>query len=267
MDLEELANHVCDTKFFHFPWGHAHLGTVFGIELTKFMVLEVIAVLLMILMFVGLARRIRSGAAAKGFFWNALEVLVVFIRDDVARPAIGRHDADKFLPLLWNLFFFIVLCNLLGAVPWAGSPTAALPVTLALALITFGTVLATGMMKFGPGRYWLTLIPHMDLSPRMKIVMLPMIFVIEVFGLFIRHTVLAVRLLANMFGGHLVIAVIVSFIVATAQLFIVVWAGVAVTSLAAAAALTLLEIFFAFLQAYIFTFLAALFIGMSAHPH
>ncbi len=267
MDLEELADHVCDTAFFHFPWGHAHLGTLFGVQLTKFMVLEVIAAVLMILMFTGLARRIRSGAVAKGFFWNALEVLLVFIRDDVARPSIGKHDADRFLPLLWNLFFFILLCNMLGLFPWAGSPTAALPVTLALALITFAAVLVTGMIKFGPGGYWLTLIPKMELSGGMRVFMVPMIFVIEVFGLFIRHAVLAVRLLANMFAGHLVLAVIVSFIVASAQIFFVLWMGVTVASLAAATALMLLELFFAFLQAYIFTFLAALFIGMAAHPH
>ena len=154
-----------------------------------------------------------------------------------------------------------------GRAPWAGSPTASLAVTGALALITFATVLFTGMKKFGVGHYWLTLIPHMDLSPGLRVIMVPMIFVIEVFGLFIRHAVLAVRLLANMFAGHLVIAVIVSFIVAAANIFILLWAGVAVASLAAATALTLLELFFAFLQAYIFIFLSALFIGMAAHPH
>jgi F-type H+-transporting ATPase subunit a len=266
MDLEELANHVCDTPFFHFPWGHARLGKIFGLQLTKFMVLEVLIGLFMILVFTAMARRIKTGAAPKGLFANFFEVLIVFVRDDIARSAIGKHDADKFLPLIWNLFFFILFCNLFGALPWAGSPTASLSVTLTLALITIITVLGTGIIKFGPGRYWLTLIPHMDLSRGLKIVIVPMIFLIEVFGLGIRHAVLAVRLLANMFAGHLVIAVITSFIVATAGIFFL-WVGVTLTSLVAATALTLLEIFFAFLQAYIFTFLAALFIGMSVHPH
>ncbi len=162
MEIEELANHVADTMFFHFPWGRRDLGSVLGIQLTKFMVLELIAAGLMILMFTGLARRIKSGSPAKGPFWNGLELLLVFIRDEVARPSIGKHDADKYLPLLWNLFFFILLCNMLGLLPWAGSPTASLAVTAALALITFGTVLFTGMRKFGVGRYWLTLIPHME---------------------------------------------------------------------------------------------------------
>jgi F-type H+-transporting ATPase subunit a len=268
MELEELANHVCDTTFFHLPWaGHVHLGTFFGGQLTRFMILELIAVGLMFLMFRGLARRLESGTAVKGVFWNALELLVLFIRDEVARPAIGKHDADRYVPLLWNLFFFIVMCNLLGLFPYAGSPTASLAVTAALALITFGTVLFTGMKKFGVGGYWLTLIPHMDLPPALRFVMVPMIFVIEFFGLFIRHAVLAVRLLANMFAGHLVLAVIVSFIVMAAKVSVTLSAGVAVPSLAAAVALMMLELFFAFLQAYIFTFLSALFIGMTVHPH
>ncbi len=267
MEIEELGNHVADTTFFHTPLGHHNLGSVLGFQITKFEVLEVVAAALMILMFVGLARRIKSGSPAKGIFWNGLELLLVFIRDEVARPAIGKHDGDKYLPLLWNMFFFVLLCNMLGLFPWAGSPTASLAVTAALALITLVTVLGSGMMKFGVGRYWLTLIPHMDLSFGMKIVMVPMIFFIELFGLFIRHAVLAVRLLANMFAGHLVLAVIVSFIVMAANTFILISAGVTVASLAAAAAMTLLELFFAFLQAYIFTFLSALFIGTALHPH
>jgi F-type H+-transporting ATPase subunit a len=94
-----------------------------------------------------------------------------------------------------------------------------------------------------------------------------MLMVLEIVGLFIRHAVLAVRLLANMFAGHMVVAVVVSFIAATAGGFFVLWLGVTLGSLAAAAALSLLELFVAFLQAYIFAFLSALFIGMAVHQH
>jgi F-type H+-transporting ATPase subunit a len=267
MDLEEVADHVRDTDFFDFPWGRAHLWNVFGLQLTKFMVLEFVAGLLMVLIFVTLARRLRTGAAPKGLFWNFFEALLLFIRDDVARPSIGKHDADRFLPFLWTIFFFILFCNLLGILPWAGSPTGSLSVTAALALITFATVVGTGVTKFGGVGYLKSLVPHMDLPGAIGVVLVPMIFVIELFGLLIRHTVLAVRLLANMFAGHLVLAVIVSFIVASAQTFILLKLGIGITSILGAAALTLLELFVAFLQAYIFTFLSALFIGMSAHPH
>ena len=94
-----------------------------------------------------------------------------------------------------------------------------------------------------------------------------MMFGIEVVGLLIRHAVLAVRLLANMFAGHLVLAVIVGFIASTAQSALLLWAGVTISSVLGAAALTLLELFVAFLQAYVFAFLTALFIGMAVHPH
>ena len=117
MDLEELANHVCDTTFFHTSFGHVHLGTLFGIHITRFMVLELIAVALMFLMFRGLARRIEAGAARGVCFGTDWNCWCLFIRDEVARPSIGKHDADRYLPLLWNLFFFVLLCNLLGALP------------------------------------------------------------------------------------------------------------------------------------------------------
>ena len=131
MDLEELANHVCDAESIHLPWGHMTLGSFLGRPITKFMALEVLAMLLLFLMFGGLARRVESGKAVKGVFWNFLELLLLFIRDEVARPAIGKHDADRYLPLVWNIFFFVLMCNLLGLVPYGGSPTASLAVTAA----------------------------------------------------------------------------------------------------------------------------------------
>jgi F-type H+-transporting ATPase subunit a len=125
----------------------------------------------------------------------------------------------------------------------------------------------TGMQAHGMVGFWTGLVPHMDVPGPMALFLKPMLFAIEVLGLFIKHSVLAVRLLANMFAGHLVLAVIVSFIGATAHTFIVLWLGVTVGSLAGAVAISLLELFVAFLQAYIFTFLSALFIGMAIHQH
>ncbi len=268
MDYQELANHVCDGEAFHFPrqW-HVHMPSVLGFQLTKFMVLELVAAGLMIAVFMWMAKRVRNGGPPKGVLWNLLEVMLVYIRDEVARPSIGKHDANKYLPFLWNMFFFTLFCNLLGILPWSGSPTGSLAVTTALALITFSVVVGTGLGKFGPVGYLKSLVPHMDLPKPIAIVLLPMIFLIEFFGLFIRHAVLAVRLLANMFAGHMVLAVILSFIASTVQLGIVGWTGITVASVFASVALTLLELFVAFLQAYIFTFLSAIFIGMTVHPH
>jgi F-type H+-transporting ATPase subunit a len=268
LDLSELANHVRDSAEFHFPWGHRHLPQVLGFQVTKFMVLELIAAALMLVVFLALARRIRGGGPPKGLFWNFFEVMLVFIRDEVARPSIGKHDADRFLPFLWNMFFFILFCNLLGVLPWAGSPTGALTVTAALAGITFCAVVGTGIQRFGVGGFFKSLVPHMELSKTMAILLIPMIFFIELLGLLIRHAVLAVRLLANMFAGHLVLAVILGFIAAAAAHYVFLpWLGITTVSVLGSALLTLLELFVAFLQAYIFTFLSALFIGMAVHPH
>ena len=229
------------------------------------MVLELIAAVLMMLVFISLARRIRGGGPPKGLFWNFFEVMLVFIRDEVARPSIGKHDANRFLPFLWNMFFFILFCNLLGILPWAGSPTGSLMVTAALAVITFCAVVGTSVQKFGVAGFFKGLVPHMELPKAIAVFLVPMIFVIELAGLLIRHVVLAVRLLANMFAGHLVLAVILMFI--ATKIFFLAWLGITTASVVGSAALTLLELFVAFLQAYIFTFLSAIFIGMAVHPH
>lgn len=243
----------------------------FDLRVTKFMLLEVVAAVIVIFLFVRLARKMQEGKSPKGRLANMLESMLLFIRDQVARPAIGQHDADKFMPFLWTIFFFVLGCNLLGMVPWLGSPTGALATTGTLALITFGAVVGAGMSKMGPIGFWTGQVPHMDLPPVMSVTLKPMIFAIEVLGMFIKHFVLAVRLLANMMAGHLVLAVIVAFVGAIGasahSYFHPVFLGVSFASVAGATALSMLELFVAFLQAYIFTFLAALFIGMAVHPH
>lgn len=237
----------------------------FDLVLTKFMVLELIAAVLLVVVFGLLALRLRGGKAPNGLLTNLLESMLVFIRDKVARPAIGSHDADRFLPFLWTMFFFILACNLLGMIPWLGSPTGALATTGVMALITFGVVLSAGMSRYGFVGFLKAQVPHMDLPKPLAVMLVPLIFVLEIAGLFIRHFVLAVRLLANMLAGHVVLAVIVGFIAVTAESIL--WWGVTPASVLGAMALSLLELFVAFLQAYIFTFLSALFIGAALHAH
>lgn len=268
LNLDEIFGHVRDAPGFHFPFQtHWHLPTILGVQVTKFMVLELLAAVLMIALFIPLGRRIRNGEPPRGRLWNLMELLLVFLRDEVVRPSIGRKEGDRFLPFVWTIFFFVLFCNLLGMVPWAGSPTGALATTAALATMTFAAVLTAGMVSHGPVGFWTGMVPHMDLPPWLSVFLKPMLLVIEVAGLLIRHSVLAVRLLANMFAGHLVLAVILGFIAATAHTFILLWLGVTVGSLFGAVALSLLELFVAFLQAYIFAFLSALFIGMAIHQH
>ena len=241
-DPSELFGHVKDSNSFHFPGGvrapngrstperNSRLFDVAGyhyeFQLTKFMVLELVAAAMMLVLFLTLAWRIRGGRLPRGRLWNLFEVMLLFIRDKVARPAIGRKDADRFLPFFWTVFFFILFCNLLGLVPWAGSPTGSFSVTTALAVMALLTVVGAGMKRYGVVGFWTGLVPHMELPLVMAIFLKPMIFVIEVVGLFIKHFVLSVRLLANMFAGHLVLAVILGFIAATAGQHFAVWYGV-----------------------------------------
>jgi F-type H+-transporting ATPase subunit a len=269
-DPAKLAEHVQDVDYFELPFQtHISIPQPFEalglkLHLTKFMVLELAAALLMILIFVPLARRITNGESPRGRLCNMFEAMLLFVRDNMVRPAIG-HGADKYLPLVWTLFFFILFCNLLGLAPWAGSPTASLSVTAALAAIAFLITVGSGMARFGTVKFWLGLCPPMDLPKPMAVFIVPMILAIEVMSLFIKHTILAVRLLANMFAGHLVLAVILYFIVDTAASLI--WYGVAPISVLGITALDLLELLFAFIQAYIFAFLTVLFIGMAVHQH
>jgi F-type H+-transporting ATPase subunit a len=193
--------------------------------------------------------------------------MVVFIRDQVARPAIGQHDADKFVPLLLTFFFFILGLTLAGMVPWVGAPTGAWGVTFALAVVTFGTVIIFGMLRFGPVGFFANQVPSMDLPFPLGYVIKPVILAIELLGLVIKHVVLSVRLLANMVAGHLVLLAILLMAFSAQGAASSAWPVAAVISVLGTTAFSLLELFVAFLQAYIFTFLSALFIGAAVHHH
>ncbi len=241
-----------------------------GFCISRYMVLELVVAVLMAVIFIRLAAWARNGQRPRGTIWNLLEAMLVYIRDDVIRPSIGEHDADYYVPLLWTAFFFIAGCNLMGLFPWAGSPTAAFGVTLALAIVMFLTGLFMGVFKLG-GIGWIAhFVPHMDMSWPMKIVLWPFILILEILGTLIRHVVLGFRLLANMIAGHLVLASILGMIVAAAAA-VSVSAGmfwmVAIIAVIGSVLLSCLELFVAFLQAYVFVFLAALFIGASIHKH
>ena len=232
---------------------------------SKFMFNEVVVALILVGVFMWLAGKMRSGDKPKGRVWNLLEAFIVFIRDGVAKPTIGEHDYKRFMPFLLTLFFFILGLNLLGMIPFVGSSTGSLAVTAALALVTFIVVVGSGMQKMGAVGFLKAQVPHMDLPAGMDKLLVPLMFVIEIFGFLVKHGVLAIRLFANMFAGHLVLAIFMAFIgvVSTSALFYV----VSPVAIIASIALSLLELFVAFLQAYVFTFLASLFIGSAQHAH
>src|SRR5262245_48201192 len=239
---------------FHLPFG-----------LTRFKVLTLIAAVLIAIIFIPLARRARSGEPPRGGFWNAFEGILQFIRDKVAKPSIG-HDADTYVPFLWTMFLFILFCNLLGMFPFLGSPTASITVTGSLALIAFFMIHGGAVAKMGFGHYLKSYIPHIDVPFGMGYFLSPMIMLIEVMGNFIKAFVLAVRLFANMLAGHTVLAVILMFIVMAKDAAMFLFWPITAASVLGVVALSLLEFFVGFLQAFIFTFLTALFIGSALHP-
>ncbi len=238
-----------------------------GFCLSKFMAIELFVAIVLTLVFVWLGRRMKAGGPPRGRVWNMFEVLLLFIRDQVARPAIGKHDADRFVPLLWTVFLFILGCNLLGLVPWVGAPTGAFGTTFGLACVIFGTVIVFGIRQFGLIGFWKNLVPPMDLPLILAIPIVPMIFAIEVLGMCIRHAVLAIRLLANMVAGHLVILGILGLAFTLQAALSPNWWLAATIALTGSTLFYCLELFVAFLQAYIFTFLSALFIGAAIHHH
>lgn len=241
------------------------------LQLTKYMVLELIAAALVLAIYIPLARRMSSGAPPRGAWDNAFESLLTFIREDVAKPNLGEHEADKYVPLLWTMFLFVLFCNLLGMIPFLGSPTANIYVTGALALCSFVAMHGAAVAKMGPLHYLSSMWPHIEIGhgvvPQvMSFGLCAMIFAIELAGTFIKSGVLAVRLFANMFAGHMVLSMILLFIVMAANAGVVLWTLITVSSVLGVVALSLLELFVAFLQAYIFVFLTALFMGMALHP-
>jgi F-type H+-transporting ATPase subunit a len=285
--MDERGSWTLFTELFNEPV-KIHLGPpidIFGyhFQLTKFMVLEVIAAILIAAIFIPLCRRAARGGPPQGAFWNAFEILLTFIRNEVAKPTLTPHEShhgsehghhatnpddevDRYVPFLWTLFLFVLFCNLLGLFPFLGSPTASIWMTGAMALCSFVMMNGAAIAKMGFGPYVKSLWPPMDIPLGIAIFLKPMIFVIEVLGLVIKSGVLAVRLFANMFAGHMVLAMILFFIIMVGNQGMVLRAGVTIGSVLGVVALSLLELFVAFLQAYIFVFLTALFMGMALNP-
>jgi F-type H+-transporting ATPase subunit a len=329
----DLFHHAVDSTridtFESIGWGFSlpghddlpsFLQPLFPYGFTKFMLLELVAAALIIALVVPVVRRLRTGELPRGGWSNAVEGLLLFIRDEIARPSIpddhhehthpphtnhivGKpydpaeiahehaggaygvpgpdiephvpaHRADYYLPLLWTLFLFIMICNLLGLMPFSGSPTASLMVTGALALVAFIVAQAAGIANNGIKGYMKSFVPEVDQDDKIMKYLGPPIVVgitcIEVMSLFIRNFVLAVRLFANMVGGHTALFLVLLFIqmVGTAtdpraaHLF---W-PVTLGSIVLTTLMMMLELFVALLQAYVFVMLTAVYIGLLVAP-
>jgi F-type H+-transporting ATPase subunit a len=251
-------------------WPDLHLGS-FAINLTptKHVIFLVIAALLVFLTMKAagwaLARQ-RAGQAAPRGFAAAMEGLVLWVRNDIAIANIG-HDGAKYAPLVMTFFFFILYSNLLGLLPWGASPTGNLAVTGALAVITFLTVEIGGFIKLGPKGYLRTIFPKVEGlggpgAAVMSVAMAP----IEIIGKLVKPFALAVRLFGNMTAGHFVILSLFGIVFLFGHLGV--WSyGIAGATVLLVVGIMLLELFVAFLQAYVFALLSAVFIGLMQHEH
>lgn len=254
--------HVLDTRHWEFFHGNA---IDFNWPLSKYVVLMLMASLLIFLIYAPLGRKAQAGGPPRGLWWNCFESILGFVRDNIAKPCIG-HDADHYVPFLWTMFLFILFCNLFGLIPFLGSPTASFTVTAVLAIITFCFIHGSAIAKMGVKHYFESYIPHIEIPFGMGYFVVPLIAGIEFMGNFIKAFVLAVRLFANMFAGHVVLAFILFFIVAMRHAHPALFWGVTISSVTGVTLLSILELFVAFLQAYVFTFLTALFLGSALHP-
>jgi F-type H+-transporting ATPase subunit a len=200
---------------------------------------------------------------------NMIEAVCQYLRKEVAEPALHEHT-DRFIKYIWSVFFFVLTVNILGLLPipavsslfgthLGGTATGNIWVTATLAVITMAMMVVNGL-RLGGTAY----IAHFCPGP---IWMAPLLVPVEIIGLFAKVFALAVRLFANMIAGHILLAVLLSFIMTAGAQSAGLGLGIAVPVVLASAAINLLELFVAFLQAFIFTFLTTLFIGMSVVFH
>ncbi len=252
-----MMHHILDSHELSFePFGVIHLPQIqlFGIDIsiTKHVVFLWIAFAIVVTVFY-LAKKSYSKSLVPKGFTNFLEALIIFVRDDIAKQTIGEKY-KKYVPYLLTVFFFILTCNLLGLVPYGNTATSNINITATLATFSFIMIQAGGMKKYGILGYFKAIVPH-----GIPAIFIPIMFIVEFLGMFTKPFALAVRLFANMIAGHTVIFSLIGLIFILHSYF------VAPVSVGFALFIELLEILVAFIQAYIFTVLTALFIGMAMH--
>jgi len=228
----------------------------FDFSITKNVVSLWISIVLLLIIFISVANSYlrRKGEAPRGL-QNLLEPVILFVRDDVAKSAIGEKKYMKYMPYLLTVFFFIFLNNLLGLIPFfpgGANLTGNIAVTLVLALITFLIITLNGNKH-----YW----GHIFAMPGVPKLVLLILTPVEVLGMFLKPFVLMIRLFANMTAGHIIVLSFFSLIFVFGETSTGAGVGVAVGSLAFTIFMTMLELLVAFIQAYVFAFLSAMYIG------
>ena len=284
--IEHVSNSPLDHPLIHLP-------PVFGIDfsITKHVfMLWVVAALVFLIVTVTVRRYLRQDRLIPSGFMSALEIVVEFVRDGIVEPNVGRKWVNSWTPLLLTFAVFILAANAIGLIPifdvlslinhsvlhlpeesfmarvLHGGTTATgnYNVTAALATITFFAIVIAGARAHGFVQHWKNLVPH-GLPLPVRLMLIP----IEIMGMFVRPFALTMRLAANMTGGHIAILAILSFVFIFTELSgqALVGVGIGIPSVVLAVLLSALEIIVVAVQAYVFTLLTAVFIGMAIHAH
>ena len=288
---ETIIEHVSNSSHEH-PL--IHLPRLLGIDfsVTKHvLMLWLVAAFAFIVITVTVRKYLAQDRKIPSGFMNALEALVEFIRDSIALPNFGKKWVNAYTPLLLTFFVFILCANAIGLIPvfevlglvdhfvlhtaddslvkqllhGGTTVTGNFNVTAALAFITFATIITAGSRAHGPVQHWINLVPH-GLAWPVYIILIP----VELIGMLVKPFALTMRLAANMTGGHIAVLAILSFVFLFAEMFGHAVAGIGVglaVSVPLATALSGLEIIVVLVQAYVFTLLSAVFIGMAIHVH
>ncbi len=284
--IEHVANSPIDHPLIHLP-------TIAGIDLSvtkHVLMLWIVAAVVFVAVTFAVRRYLRQDRLVPSGFMNALESIVEFIRDTVVSPAVGPKWTNAWTPMLLTLFVFILSANAIGMIPifevlallnhWVlhfgeesflaqllhggSTATSNFNVTAALAVVSFFAIIVAGSKAHGAVQHWKNLVPH-GVSPVLAVALIP----IEILGMLVRPFALTMRLAANMTGGHIAILAILSFVfIFTEMAGQMVGMGIGlVFSVPLAVGISALEIIVILVQAYVFTLLTAVFIGMAIHAH
>ncbi|MBL0172740.1 MAG: F0F1 ATP synthase subunit A [Gemmatimonadaceae bacterium] len=276
--VDFITPHITDSRHLEIPWPNAHLAKeielpqwppvhIGGIEIdlspTKHVVFLLLGATLACLMLIGAANASRRQHNESGHVRGAaggIEALALYLRNEVVLPNVGHHG-EKFVPFAMTLFFFILCCNLLGLIPYGSTATGNISVTATLAIITFFVVELAGIRANGLGYlntmfYW-----NKELPIVMRVLLFFVMSPVEMLGKLTKPFALMIRLFANMTAGHIVLLAIIGLIFSFQNWYIT---GAPVLM---ATAISMLELFVSFLQAFIFTLLASVFIGQIREAH
>ena len=248
-----LMHHVTDRPLgYDFVVGPLHLGP------TRHLIFFLLASAVVLILVRLAIRSYREGIPTG--IGTAVETLVVYVRDEIAEKNIG-HDGAKYTPLLLSFFFFILIAALMGLLPFSSTSTGNISVTLGLAVVSFLAMQFAGISKYGFIHHYKNMVPA-----GLPAWLLPIIIPVEILGMFSKPFALMIRLFANMLAGHMVITTLLLLIPLMSAIGLLFGLPMIPISLVLALFIMILEILVAFIQAYVFTLLTSIFIGMSAHP-